>query len=85
LLVFFKTHDPTTLNRQGNDAGTQYRSVIFYESPEQKAAAESMIDKLEKELVFDRPIVTEITPISKWNLGTSLNRRKRKGEIHRMY
>ncbi len=66
LLVFFKTHDPTTLNRQGNDAGTQYRSVIFYETAEQKAAAESMIDKLEKEMVFNRPIVTEITPISKF-------------------
>lgn len=66
LLVFFKTHDPTTLNKQGNDAGTQYRSVVFYESPEQKAAAENMIDKLEKEMVFDRPIVTEITPLSKF-------------------
>lgn len=66
LLVFFKTHDPTTLNRQGNDAGTQYRSVIFYESPQQKAAAENMIDKLEKEMVFDRPIVTEVSPISQF-------------------
>ncbi len=66
LLVFFKTHDPTTLNRQGNDAGTQYRSVIFYETAEQKAAAENMIDKLEKEMVFNRPIVTEVTPISKF-------------------
>lgn len=66
LLIFFRTHDPTTLNRQGNDVGTQYRSAIFYESQEQKAAAENMIDKLEKEMVFDRPIVTEITPISKF-------------------
>lgn len=66
LLVFFKTHDPTTLNRQGNDAGTQYRSVVFYETQEQKTAAEGMIDKLEKEMVFNRPIVTEICPISKF-------------------
>lgn len=66
LLVFFKTHDPTTLNRQGNDAGTQYRSVVFYDTPEQKAAAENMIDKLEKEMIFDRPIVTEVTPISEF-------------------
>lgn len=66
LLIFFKTHDPTTLNRQGNDAGTQYRSVVFYETAEQKAAAESMIDSLEKEMVFNRPIVTEITPISQF-------------------
>lgn len=64
LLIFFKTHDPTTLNRQGNDAGTQYRSVIFYHNTEQKKAAEQMIDKLEKELVFERPIVTEIAPVS---------------------
>ena len=66
LLVFFKTHDPTTLNRQGNDAGTQYRSVVFYENPHQKTAAENVIDQLEKNMVFDRPIVTEITPISKF-------------------
>ena len=64
LLVFFKTHDPTTLNRQGNDVGTQYRSVIFYHSQEQKDAANKMIDDLTKELVFDRTIVTEITPVS---------------------
>ncbi len=64
LLVFFKTHDPTTLNRQGNDSGTQYRSVVFYHNQEQKLAAEQMIDKLEKELVFDQPIVTEISPVT---------------------
>ena len=66
LLVFFKTHDPTTLNRQGNDVGTQYRSVIFYENQEQKIAAEKMIDDLEKEMVFDKPIFTEVSPISKF-------------------
>lgn len=66
LLVFFKTHDPTTLNMQGNDMGNQYRSVIFYQNQEQKTAAENMIDKLEKELVFERPIVTEVTPASKF-------------------
>ncbi|WP_291402994.1 peptide-methionine (S)-S-oxide reductase MsrA [Daejeonella sp.] len=66
LLVFFKTHDPTTLNRQGNDVGTQYRSVVFYENQEQKIAAENMIDQLDKEMVFDRTIVTEVSPISKF-------------------
>ncbi|WP_026898886.1 peptide-methionine (S)-S-oxide reductase MsrA [Daejeonella oryzae] len=66
LLVFFKTHNPTTRNRQGNDMGTQYRSVIFYHTAEQKSAAESMIDKLEKDLVFDNSIVTEIVPVSKF-------------------
>jgi len=64
LLVFFKTHNPTTLNQQGNDIGDQYRSVIFYENQEQKLAAENMIDSLEKEMVFDQPIVTEVKPVS---------------------
>ena len=64
--VFFNTHDPTTLNRQGADAGTQYRSAIFYHSEEQKAEAEKMIAELEKENVFDDPIVTEVTPINNY-------------------
>jgi peptide-methionine (S)-S-oxide reductase len=64
LLIFFKTHDPTTLNRQGNDVGTQYRSAIFYENDEQKLQAEAMIKRLTAEQVFDRPIVTEITRAS---------------------
>jgi peptide-methionine (S)-S-oxide reductase len=62
LEVFFAMHDPTTLNRQGNDIGTQYRSAIFYHSPAQKAAAEDVVATLTKEQVFDRPIVTEIAP-----------------------
>lgn len=61
LLIFFKTHDPTTLNRQGNDIGTQYRSVIFYHSESQKQQAESMIQQLTSEQVFDSAIVTEIS------------------------
>lgn len=60
LEIFFSFHDPTTLNRQGNDAGTQYRSAIFYHSPEQKADAEE-VKKSEQENWSD-PIVTEITP-----------------------
>jgi peptide-methionine (S)-S-oxide reductase len=66
LLVFFKTHNPTTRNQQGNDIGTQYRSVIFYHTNEQKTAAQNMIDKLERELVFEKSIVTEISPVSKF-------------------
>ncbi|GAC1311371.1 MAG: peptide-methionine (S)-S-oxide reductase MsrA [Mucilaginibacter sp.] len=66
LLVFFKTHNPTTLNRQGNDVGTQYRSAIFYNSQEQKDRVEAMIKRLTDEKVFDRPIVTEVTPASKF-------------------
>ncbi|WP_317132762.1 peptide-methionine (S)-S-oxide reductase MsrA [Pedobacter sp. BS3] len=64
LLIFFKTHNPTTLNRQGNDVGTQYRSVIFYYSDEQKQQAEDMIAQLEQAHVFDQPIMTQIEPAS---------------------
>ena len=66
LLVFFKTHNPTTLNRQGNDIGAQYRSAIFYYTDEQKQKAEAMIKKLTDEKVFDSPIVTEVTPASEF-------------------
>lgn len=59
--VFFKTHDPTTLNRQGNDAGTQYRSAIYFHSEAQKKTAEEIKAELEKEAIFDSAIVTEIT------------------------
>lgn len=59
--IFFYTHDPTTLNRQGNDVGTQYRSAIFYHNEDQKAAAEKIISQLTAEKVYDDPIVTEVT------------------------
>jgi len=61
LEVFWKMHDPTTLNRQGNDVGTQYRSVIFYHSENQKMLAEKYKSELDKSGAFDKPIVTEIT------------------------
>ncbi|MBN1779421.1 MAG: peptide-methionine (S)-S-oxide reductase MsrA [Candidatus Buchananbacteria bacterium] len=60
LSVFFATHDPTTLNRQGNDVGTQYRSIILYTSEEQKRQAQDFIKKLEQDKIFSAPIVTEI-------------------------
>ncbi|HSG81363.1 MAG TPA: peptide-methionine (S)-S-oxide reductase MsrA [Gemmatimonadota bacterium] len=63
LEVFFTIHNPTTLNRQGADVGTQYRSVIFYHTPEQKTAAGALIGELEAEQVFDDPVVTEIAPL----------------------
>jgi peptide-methionine (S)-S-oxide reductase len=66
LLVFFKTHNPTTLNRQGNDVGSQYRSVIFYYNQEQKKIALDMIDNLTKQLVYDRPIVTTVEPVEEF-------------------
>ena len=66
LEVFWKMHDPTTRNRQGNDVGPQYRSVIFYHDAEQKRLAESYKSKLEAEHIWDRPIVTEIVPFAKF-------------------
>ncbi len=64
LEIFWKTHDPTTLNRQGNDVGPQYRSAIFYHTDEQKKLAEHYKEQLTAAEVFDQPIVTEITPAS---------------------
>jgi peptide-methionine (S)-S-oxide reductase len=64
LEVFFAFHDPTTLNRQGADVGTQYRSVIFYHTPEQRAVAEQVIGELTAAGVWKAPIVTEIAPLS---------------------
>jgi peptide-methionine (S)-S-oxide reductase len=64
LEVFFTIHDPTTLNRQGNDVGTQYRSVIFTESPEQEAVARQVIAEMAN--VWDAPVVTEVTPAQTW-------------------
>ncbi|SHJ57635.1 peptide-methionine (S)-S-oxide reductase MsrA [Reichenbachiella agariperforans] len=66
LEVFWKTHDPTTLNRQGNDVGTQYRSVVFYHSDEQKALAEKYKKELNASGAFNDPIVTEITAFDKF-------------------
>ncbi len=62
LEVFFAIHDPTTLNQQGNDVGTQYRSAIFYHSPAQKKVAEELITELTKNRLYNRPIVTEVVP-----------------------
>lgn len=61
--VFFTIHDPTTLNRQGNDVGTQYRSAIYYHTPEQKQIAEQTIRDVTAEGVWDNPIVTEVEPL----------------------
>lgn len=64
--IFFIIHDPTTLNQQGSDVGHQYRSIILYTSDKQKKSVEKYIEKLEKEKIYDRPIVTEIKPLIKF-------------------
>ena len=66
LEVLFVIHDPTTLNRQGHDVGTQYRSAIFYRSPEQKQIADEVIASLSKGGVYSNPIVTEVVPVGTW-------------------
>lgn len=66
LRIFFAFHDPTTPNRQGADVGTQYRSAIFYHSPEQRDQARAVIAELTKEKLFDHPIVTEVTPFTEF-------------------
>lgn len=68
LLYFFKIHDPTTLNQQGNDIGTQYRSHIFYQDEKQKIAAQKIIDRVEKSKKWKKPVVTKLSPLGDfWN------------------
>jgi peptide-methionine (S)-S-oxide reductase len=69
LRIFFTVHDPTTLNRQGPDSGTSYRSAIFYDSPEQKRIAEAYIAQLTAAHAFPHPIVTEVTPLKGFYAG----------------
>src|SRR2546422_10163783 len=66
LTVFWENHDPTTINRQGPDVGTQYRSVVFFHSPEQEAAARASKETLQRSGRFGKPIVTEIVPASEF-------------------
>ncbi|MBA3334686.1 MAG: peptide-methionine (S)-S-oxide reductase MsrA [Acidobacteria bacterium] len=69
LQVFFTVHDPTTLNRQGNDIGSSYRSAIFYNSDEQKKTAEEVIKEVEAEAIYSDPIVTEVTAFDKFYIA----------------
>lgn len=66
LEVFFVIHDPTTLNRQGHDAGTQYRSAVFYHTPDQKQVTDDVIAAITKKAVYPEPIVTQVTPVGTW-------------------
>jgi len=74
LEIFFGTHDPTQLNRQGADVGTQYRSVIFYRTPEQKATAEKLIGELIAENIYDKPIVTAVEPLNAFYLAETYHK-----------
>lgn len=67
LNIFFAIHDPTTLNQQGNDVGTQYRSGIYYENANQEAVAKAVVEELSSQKIFDRPIVTEIKPLENYS------------------
>lgn len=67
LEVLFSIHDPTQLNRQGNDVGTQYRSVVFYHNEDQAAIAKDFLEEVRREELFDAPIVTELTALSGWS------------------
>ena len=67
LEIFMATHDPTTPNRQGNDVGTQYRSGIYFTTPEQQTQAQALIDELAREAVYARPIVTEVLPLTNYH------------------
>jgi peptide-methionine (S)-S-oxide reductase len=82
--IFWSSHNPTTLNRQGPDVGAQYRSVIFYHSPEQKAAAEASKEKLANSGRFNRPIVTQIEPAPKFWPAEDYHQRylEKRGQTH---
>ncbi len=85
LKVFFTIHDPTTPNRQGNDVGTQYRSAIFYHSPEQKAEAEQVIRELTEQHLWDAPIVTEVVPFDKFYMAEDYHQEYYKNNPYQGY
>ena len=75
LEVFFAIHDPTTLNRQGNDVGTQYRSAVFYNSPEQKRIADEVMAEFTRDRVYSNPIVTELVVAATWHEAESYHQK----------
>jgi len=85
LELFFAFHDPTTLNRQGADVGTQYRSSIFYHTPEQERTARDLIVELERERVFPDPIVTEVVPLREWHPAETYHQSYYERNPDRMY
>lgn len=85
LEVFFSSHDPTTLNRQGPDVGTQYRSVIFYHSDEQRATAEEVIREMSAAKVWNAPIVTEVEPFEAFYRAENYHKDYFKNHPHQPY
>ncbi len=85
LEIFFSIHDPTTLNRQGADVGTQYRSEIFYHDDRQKTIAEEFIAEMEKEKRWDRPIVTRISQLDKFHPAESYHKEYFRQHPEQMY
>ncbi|MFW5804092.1 MAG: peptide-methionine (S)-S-oxide reductase MsrA [bacterium] len=85
LEVFFEVHDPTTLNRQGNDVGTQYRSVIFYHDSSQQKDAEDFIRDLELTGKFDRPIATEVEPLENFYKAEAYHQDYYNSNLHKPY
>lgn len=85
LEIFFYTHNPTTPNQQGNDIGSQYRSVIFYTTDKQKLIAKEFINQLEKNKVFDRPIVTKIEQFKEFYLAEDYHRNYYDRNINNLY
>ncbi|MGA3111608.1 MAG: peptide-methionine (S)-S-oxide reductase MsrA [Candidatus Bathyarchaeia archaeon] len=74
LEIFFTIHDPTSLNKQGADVGTQYRSAIFYHNEEQKATAEKLIEELNKEGIWNKPIVTTVEPLKEFYMAETYHK-----------
>jgi peptide-methionine (S)-S-oxide reductase len=85
LEVFFVIHDPTTLNRQGNDSGTQYRSAIFHHSSAQKATAEQVIANITAAKIYDDPIVTEVAPASVFYIAEDYHQEYFRSNPHQSY
>ncbi|HET6466117.1 MAG TPA: peptide-methionine (S)-S-oxide reductase MsrA [Nitrospiria bacterium] len=85
LEVFFSIHDPTTLNRQGSDVGTQYRSAVYYHTPEQKTIAEQTIKEVNASGIWDAPIVTEIAPVSVFYKAEDYHQEYYKNHPEQMY
>jgi len=85
LEVFFVTHDPTTRDRQGNDVGTQYRSVIFYNSDVQRSTAEQVIRELDAARIWDHPIVTEVRPASAFYRAENYHQNYFRNNPHQPY